>query len=227
MGHTESTSQFLQFSKIKKVRVGSFLIYSLILSAVIQGKFYSFISSPLYESQITNLEQLVDSKIPIKFSDGLKIIFMFNGPTSDRVLKRYETLLNPDLLENSITAYNENFATVIDRGALIMNPSIIHKMQMFHLFSFETCFLVQSKHILFEYFDKTLQRIIECGFMEKMISDTKFHYSLKEYVKEENKKDNNSLILIVVDILQSPDSALKSLYIRRVIVLVGRIINPK
>ncbi|KAJ8934703.1 hypothetical protein NQ318_008501 [Aromia moschata] len=99
--------------------LGSVLIYSLIISAIIQGRFYSSISSPIYENAITNLEQLIDSDIAIKFSGGLKIIFI--------------------------------------------------------------------KHVLYEYFDKTLQTIIECGFMEKFISAIKFKYSLQQYVNEESK----------------------------------------
>lgn len=161
---------------------------SIISVAVMQARYYSITSSPIYEKRITNLAELLDSDVPIKFSEGLRLLFMFsvNNPKYAKILQRMEVLPDRDLAVNLKRAYHENFATVTDNGLLIMNPFLKNAMQVFEVYSFVTCFLVQKNHVLYEYFTNNLTTIVESGFVDKFVSEMKFKYSRHQYFKEEN-----------------------------------------
>lgn len=183
-----------------------------------QAKYFSIISSPIYEKRITNLDQLLDSDVPIKSSEGLRLLFMFSGnnPKYTKILQRMEILPSRDLAVNLKRAYHENFATVTDTGLLIMNPYLKSAMQVFEVYSFVTCFLMQKNHVLYEYFTDNLTTIVESGFVDKFVSEMKFKYSRHQYFKEEHR-----LVRLTVTHVEGPLFILAGGYIAALLLFVS------
>lgn len=59
------------------------------LGAYLQGKLYSNFTQPLYEKEITNIDELLESGLPLMFGDGLAILFLLSGPKNLKVFNTY------------------------------------------------------------------------------------------------------------------------------------------
>nr|XP_023021753.1 glutamate receptor 3.1-like [Leptinotarsa decemlineata] len=168
--------------------IGSWMFYTLILAAIVQGKLFSFISKPPLEKPITNLEELAASDVPIKALEVTKRLFMFKDKTNDIILEKIEILEKVESL-NIIAGYalKQNFATIVDDGVLILEPNFKKLMQYFTISNILMVFYMPFDHVLNEYFEKTLHRIVESGFFSQSISKWKHIYSLRSKIEEKEK----------------------------------------
>ncbi|KAG5882161.1 hypothetical protein JTB14_002886 [Gonioctena quinquepunctata] len=175
--------------------IGSYILCSLILCAVSQGKLYSFISRPPLEKPIRSLEGLLTSDIPVKLVEAIRMMFTFMDQTHDKLLEKADTLpSNSTMLENANRAFREKFATGVDGGVMILQPSLKHTMQYFPTANFMMCLYMPFDHALQEYFEKTLRRIVESGFLDQSISKLKFIYAIRSAVEEEERVFSLSLV---------------------------------
>lgn len=152
---------------------------------MVQGKLFSFLSKPLYEKPIENLEELVDSNLQLKFIDGMRVLFDENDRVHREILNRGAPLPNFTFMTYAYEAYSNNYAVIIEEGVLILQPSFRTVLQMFEIHNFIMCYYMPMNHILYEYFDKMVRRIIESGFLDKIVSEMKFNYANIGYVFEE------------------------------------------
>lgn len=59
------------------------------LGAYLQGKLYSNFTQPLYEKEISNIDELLESGLPMMFGDALAILFLLSGPKNMKVFNTY------------------------------------------------------------------------------------------------------------------------------------------
>ncbi|EEZ99852.1 hypothetical protein TcasGA2_TC002634 [Tribolium castaneum] len=158
------------------------LIYcyiSLLTCTILQGSLYDILKNPLYDNDITNLDKLLESGLPMKFTDGLSVLFIYNGAQNRRVFDKYigMNVLLVECLDLLIS--EKNFATVVDTGALIMRPNIRQSVNIFDIAYFQTVFYMRKCHELFNVFDRELKHIVESGFVDKFVSDMRWKCFLK------------------------------------------------
>lgn len=155
------------------------LACSITVTALVQAKFFNIINNPQHAISITTVEQLLDSGLPIIFADALTLLFIEKGLTNRRIFRAHisTNLTFTETIDDAI--HNLTYATLIDKGALMVRPYLKYKMNVFYLVVFQMCFFMKKYHVLFDDFNNGLQRIIESGFMEKFVNDVIFTYSLK------------------------------------------------
>lgn len=147
-------------------------------------------SKPLHEQPIRNLKDLLASNIPIKGEPGARVLFTDKDPLHTAILNRFieptNTTRSTTLFESVHEALQENFATIVDQGVFITQPYYEKIFQKFDFYDFIMCFYMPQGHLFYEYFDKTMRRIIECGFLDFAISKMKCYYLLhgKHSMKE-------------------------------------------
>lgn len=124
-----------------------------------------------------NLKELIEANIPLKFSDGMRVLFLDVNTVNSELLKRGSPLENDSFLSHAYEAYQHNYAVIVDQGVLILNPNFKEVLQMFPIHSFTMCYFLPKNHVLYDYFDRTIRIIIETGFLDKIISEMKFHYT--------------------------------------------------
>lgn len=151
---------------------------------------YSFLSKPPYEKPIENLKDLADTNMPLKYSDGMRVLFDENDAVAREILNRGSSLQNKTFVSYAYQAYYNNYATIIEEGVLVLEPNLAEALQMFELHSFIMCYYMPKNHILYDYFDKVVHTIIESGCMDKIISEMKFYYANIRYIfkNEENSR---------------------------------------
>ncbi|CAH1119722.1 unnamed protein product [Phaedon cochleariae] len=173
--------------KISRLRMlaGSYLIFGIITSAVTQGKLYSFISKPMYQKPITNVLDLLNSDIRVKTTDSVKLSFLFIDKVHDALMNKIETVNTTQyFLDIAFDAYKDKFATIIDEGVFILQPSFKENMQHFIHLRYITTFYMPFNHVLFEYIDYITDRMVETGILEALISKWRFIYGTRNIIEE-------------------------------------------
>lgn len=171
---------------------------------------YSFLSKPLYEKPILSLKELIDADFSLKFVDGMRVLFDDTDPVNAEVLKRGAALSSGTFLSYAYEAHYNNYAVIIDQGVLILQPNLIEVLQMFPIHSFIMCYYMPTNHVLYEYFDGTIRRIIESGFLDKIISEMKFYYTntgdifeKKDFSKVSLKQMEMAFLLLIMGYILS------------------------
>lgn len=113
---------------------------------------------------------------------------MDDDPINREILRCATSLVDDSFVNYAYEAFYNNTAVIIDEGALILQPNLKQVLQMFEFHNFFICYYMPKNHILYEYFDKTIRRIIENGFLDKIISEMKFYYSNKGYIHETKER---------------------------------------
>ncbi|RZB39438.1 hypothetical protein BDFB_012735, partial [Asbolus verrucosus] len=151
-----------------KLLVMSYCWTSLLTSVVLEARLYDIFSNPVYENDVTDLEKLLSSDLPLKFPEGMAILFLFTGPQNQRVFDTYiaTNLSLMGCLNELIT--RKDFATIIDTGILVMRPNIKEIVNIFDIAYFQTVFYMKKHHELFEIFNAVIKRIVESGFSVDM-----------------------------------------------------------
>jgi hypothetical protein len=174
-------------NKTLRILVTIYCWISLLTCVVLQARLYDIFSNPVYENDITDLDKLLDSRLPLKFSDGLAILFLFTGPQNQRVFDTYIGT-NLTLMESLDQLINsKDFATIIDTGVLVMRPNIRNVVNIFDIAYFQTCIYMKKNHELFEILNEAVKKIVETGFVNKFVSDVRWQCFLRD---RSNNEDN-------------------------------------
>lgn len=118
----------------------------------------------------------------------MRILFMDNSTINQEILNRAIPLTNENdaFLKYAYEAHYNKYAVIIDQGVLILQPNLKNVLQTFEIHAFIMCYFMPKNHILHKYFDNTIRRIIESGFLDKIISEMKFFYSNKGYLRDQD-----------------------------------------
>lgn len=163
-----------------RILVLVYFISSLIAVIYIQVRLYLIFRKYPTEEPIDSMEKLINSDMPIKILNSMSVLFLFNGPENQKIFDRHIPFDNLSFGEVANYALEkQDFATIVDQGMMIKQPNIKHKMVCFQFFTFQVSMFMKKRHILFQYFNEMVQRIIEHGFIVKFIEDTKVKYTLK------------------------------------------------
>lgn len=84
-----ATSSILPKNSKMRVFFLFLTFFCINLGAYIQGKLYSNFTQPLYEKEISNIDELLKSGLPLMFGDALAILFLLSGPKNMMVFNTY------------------------------------------------------------------------------------------------------------------------------------------
>lgn len=171
--------------------IASFIF--LLTFIVLQGRLYDILSNPIYENDITDLDKMLESGLPMVINEGTSVLFLFMGPQNQRVFDTYIPT-NWSLLDSLDKLIREkNFATIIDTGCLIMRPTPKAKRSynIFDIAYFQTCVYMRKYHELFEILNADTMNMVEMGFVEKFVSDTRWKYYLEQEPIRETSGDGD------------------------------------
>lgn len=158
------------------------VLFSLNINAYLQGKLYSNMSKPVYEKEITNTVDLLDSGIPLIFNRATSLLFLFNGPVNLRVYRTYIPSENIYVDDDLIgVVKNQDYATVIRGGILDTHPYARPLITKFDITKLRASICVKRYHVLFEKIDEYVTRFVEHGIVNKFITNMKHTYGLDCY----------------------------------------------
>lgn len=170
-----------------------YLIYSMQISTVFQGKLFSGLTEPKMEQGITTIVELADSPLPMIGNEDTKSLMrehFSNHPVFKKVLKKL-VIQSPIDLSGSLMnmARFKNCSTLIGKRALLYAlPQFKRVVNLIELntgvLEFEPTFAVRKGHHLFTVLNKFCRRLIEGGIDLKLFSDATAAYSHKEIVPE-------------------------------------------
>lgn len=181
-----------------------FIAFALNINAFLQGKLYSNLSHPVYEKEITNTEELLDSGLPLIFNNAMALMFMFGGPVDRKVFDRYIPSEGNSTMKDQLQTLVEkqNFATVISEGILLTNPHTVTLFNKFAIISLPVTIFVKQNHILFETIDDFVRILVENGIVQKFVSDIKYTYALECYEHANCLSFNQNVIKLSIKNLQ-------------------------
>lgn len=184
---------------IKFLFLTMFLV-CMINCIIIQGKLFSIISVPVHERNINDIPTLLKSHLPIKFKEGISMLFFDNKPESEEILRIFRPTNDsiPETADELVR--KKDFATILDKIQLITKPSLGDLVTYIELVNFQVVYLFKKHHHLFEHLNFEIQRCIESGFMDRLVSSLKF----KELLQNEDYKKSYQAFKLTLEHLQGP-----------------------
>lgn len=172
---------------------GFFGLYTIIQTAFLQGKLYSFLSKPLYGRPILNNKDVLDANLNIRFDNGMRTLFPNNDSTSLEIIKRAKPLMKGSFIDYAYQAYYNNSAVVIDESFFMEQPNLLEFLQVIELHNMIMCYYMPKNHIFYEFFERIVHRIIESGFLNQIVARMKFYHSNKQFIKTKSESPRVSL----------------------------------
>lgn len=159
------------------------ILFAINFSAYWQGKLYSTLTHPMYEKEITNIDDLLQSGLPLIFGDAFAIIFLVTkDPRYRHIYKTYTTSRNTDMLMDVLDVMEkQNFATLCSTGSLLMYPQVLHQINRFDVITIQTSIFVKKDHYIYEMFNYEVLETVEHGIVSKIMSDLRYTYALNCY----------------------------------------------
>lgn len=161
------------------------VLFALNINAYLQGKLYSNMSQPVYEKEIANTVELLETGMPLIFNRATSLLFLFNGPVNLQVYRTYipsnNTNAGDDLIE---VVENQNFATIVTESILNTRPYARPLVTKFDVVRLKASMCVKRHYVLFEKIDELVKKFVEHGFVEKLTSQLKHSCGLLCYTNE-------------------------------------------
>lgn len=168
------------------------ILYGVIISAIIQGHFFKFFTSPTFYKDIDTLEELDQANYPV--ATNLMIMYTKESKLLSRLRKK-EVKSKPNLFEQ--IAYKRNIAKLERKRDLkyyfdthfVDNDGspLIHMMR--ECFStYHISYIVPKKSPFLVMFNTIILKIVEAGLVFKWYDDVEYALLLKDYLTTKTKK---------------------------------------
>ncbi|KAK9891386.1 hypothetical protein WA026_014627 [Henosepilachna vigintioctopunctata] len=163
-------------------------------SIIIQGKLYSVFSVPIFERDIKDLKSLFECNLPIVFKEGMVKAFLFLEQEYQHVLDLY-TITNDSIEETAANfSKTKDFVTIFHEGIFVVKPHLKDMVTTIDVAKFLAVYLLKKQHVLLEELNFTMDRLIESGFMEQLLSAYKWKNLLKNEIMDDNGVFTLSLV---------------------------------
>ncbi|CAG9838462.1 unnamed protein product [Diabrotica balteata] len=181
--------------------VGFYMFFCLLELTYRQAKMTSFSPLALYEKRIRNMDDLINSNIPVKMYASNTLSFPKDSP----LLKKTEVFPDSktDLDNVVVAASREGFATMWGKIGFINRPFLSETMDYFNVEPYQYGFYIPDNNIFYEEFVISIRRVIECGFLEALYRKYKTFFMFKykhAYLSHDTsvKRDLNSCMFMFI-----------------------------
>ncbi|CAG9838463.1 unnamed protein product [Diabrotica balteata] len=175
--HFNESATKIPVSWTLRILIGFYMFFCLLEITYRQAKSTSFSTISIYEKRVKNLEDLTESDIPVKTLSSSSIVL----PKKSPILKKIEYLSGDDTLltDLSLKAARERFATIWGDIGFVSYPFLYELMDYFNIGMYELGFYMPKNHIFYEHLDLSVQRVVQCGFLEMLYGKYKNFFMLK------------------------------------------------
>lgn len=176
------SSPMMKLPKIwsERIFVTSVCLVSIILLAYFESVLATVYVNPIYQSDITSLGELEESKLPIEINLHLAFDSLFDDNSS--LLQQMKVVKNNHRL--SYIAEHGNLSTILSKSSIMFEHS--HWFRLKKLYQLQYCprtyttaFILPKGSVYFKRIDQILIRLIRGGFIQKWLSDTMFNITLE------------------------------------------------
>ncbi|XP_050510631.1 uncharacterized protein LOC126887256 [Diabrotica virgifera virgifera] len=158
-----------------RVLLGFYLFFCLLELTYRQTKITSFSTISLHEKRVRNIEDLIDSDIPVKSFRSSAMVLPDNSP----LLSKIEYLPDEPYENLTLRAAEERFATIWGEIGFVAHPFLYEVMDYFNLYMYQIGFYMPETHIFYEHFDLSMRKVIQRGFLEMLYGKYKHFFMLK------------------------------------------------
>ena len=159
----------------------------------------------MYAKSITTLDEIVSSDYPIIFQDSLGPLFLFVGPTHDKVFEIFTP--SNDSFEEDVRNFmrRQDFITV-STNLEVSNPLYKGRFDSLEVFCYHPVFLVRRDHYAYAQLNERITRLFETGLIFKWLSDVQYNYyykgetdfALKDVVKKPESLNVHNIVVAFI-----------------------------
>lgn len=192
------SSPMMKLPKIwsERIFVTSVCLMSIILIAYFQSVLATVYVNPIYQSDITNLVELEESKLPIEINLHLAFDSLFDE--NSLLVQRMKVVNNSHRL--SYIAEYGNLSTILSKTSIMFEHSHWFRLKKLYQLphcprTYTTAFILPKESVYFKRINQILIRLIRGGFIQKWLSDTRFNITL-ESTRLYGSLDNRDYVVL-------------------------------
>ncbi|XP_066251266.1 uncharacterized protein [Euwallacea similis] len=205
-------------SEVISVLLGFFCI-----STFIQGSIVSTLSSSVYRISIQNIDELLDSNLPIKTFSSMSYLFQVSLNERDfEVYERMEILegMSYPAEAGDLAVSLRNFATCVDSGYLIMRPNILKSFSVFKVFNMKQIIVMPRGIYYSQQYHEWFTKLLESGILSKFEKIYENYYAVQHFVEEDNRN-----FVITLDQLIPTLTLIGAIHLTSFVIFLGEIVQ--